>query len=64
MGNSSDSGFGKKSHVNGDSPKTDPGAKPNNKTVQVTVLTTSVAFRDWVRADMEYKENGSRPKFT
>lgn len=63
MGKPEDSGFGKKTHVNGDSPKGDPGGKPVTDG-QTTVLTSSVAFRDWVRADMEYKENGLRPKFT
>lgn len=63
MGDSSDSGFGKKTHVNGASPKADPGGKPVTGT-QTTVLTSSVAFRDWVRADMEYKENSVRAKYS
>lgn len=64
MGDSSDSGFGKKTHVQGPSPKTDPGAKPLPVNSLANPVTSSAAFRDWVRADMEYKENMLRPKYS
>ena len=65
MSNTGDSGFGQVTHVNGARPKADPGGKPSGKgAVQTTVLTTSVTFRDWVRADMEYKENSVRAKYS
>lgn len=62
--NISQFGFGTVTHVNGTSPKNDPGGKPGGKETQTTVLTTSIAFRDWVVADREYKANQVRAKYS
>ena len=64
MGKPEDSGFGNKNHVQGPNPKSDPKGKPATVDTAAAPLAGSVAFRDWVRADMEYKENGLRPKYT
>jgi hypothetical protein len=58
------SGFGGITFVTGKNPKSDPGAKPGTKDTAAAPLAGSLAFRDWVRADMEYKENGIRPKYS
>lgn len=63
MSNPDDSGFGKKKIVNGLRPKSDPGARPALKDSAASPLAGSVAQRDWVKADMDFKENSPQPKY-
>lgn len=44
--------------------KKDPGGKPATQDSRATPLAGSVAFRDWVVADREYKESIIRVKYT
>jgi len=50
----SNSGFAGATTVNGPRTLADPGGKPAN----------SQSLGDWVRRDMEYKENQPRPKYS
>ena len=64
MGKPEDAGFGKQTSVAGPKPKADPKGKPATKDSNDSPLAGSVAFRDWVIADREYKENSNRPQYS
>jgi hypothetical protein len=56
-------GFAAILYILGKYPRSDPGAKPAD-TGKVNANVFSHNFSDWVKADMDFKENGLRPKFS